>query len=268
MLAKLLDDLLDVARIARGKISVTALPVDVVVLVEGAGRGNQPPAGRRTPPSPDRRSPARAAHRRGRSAALDPGAGEPDRQRGQVHRRGRRDPRRCPMRRPRSGHPGVGQRRRHRARHAALRLRPLRAGRQDTGSLQGRAGPGSDARAPAGETAWRQRPGAQRRPGQGRGAFVVRLPLLDDIPTPSPAPQEPLPATDPSAVKGRRVMVVDDNTDAAESLAVVLELHGHQVKVVHDAREVVAVADRFPAPMRRSWTSACPTSTDTSWPAT
>ena len=42
-----------------------------------------------------------------------------------------------------------------------------------------------------------------------------------------------------------RVLGVDDNTDAAETLAMVLESDGHEVKVVHDAREVVAVADRF-----------------------
>jgi CheY-like chemotaxis protein len=67
--------------------------------------------------------------------------------------------------------------------------------------------------------------------------------LLDEIPT--PAPQQNAAAADTSAAKGRRVLVVDDNIDAAQSLAMLLETHGHEVRAVHDAREVVAVADRF-----------------------
>jgi CheY-like chemotaxis protein len=67
--------------------------------------------------------------------------------------------------------------------------------------------------------------------------------LLDVIPT--PAPQAHVAAAESTAATGRRVLVVDDNADAAETLAMVLIGHGHEVKVVHDAREVVAVADRF-----------------------
>lgn len=81
--------------------------------------------------------------------------------------------------------------------------------------------------------------------GLGKGSlFVVHLPLLDDIA--APAAQENAVAAISDAVgKGRRVLVVDDNVDAAQSLAIILETHGHEVRVVHDAREVWAMANQF-----------------------
>lgn len=65
--------------------------------------------------------------------------------------------------------------------------------------------------------------------GPGRGAeFVVRLPALD-------GPPEPVP-------RGLHFLVVDDNVDAATSLAALLDLNGHSVETAHDgARAVEAV---------------------------
>jgi CheY-like chemotaxis protein len=45
-----------------------------------------------------------------------------------------------------------------------------------------------------------------------------------------------------SGVAPRRILVVDDNTDAAESLAILLELRGHRVSVVHDGPAAIAAA--------------------------
>lgn len=45
--------------------------------------------------------------------------------------------------------------------------------------------------------------------------------------------------------KGRRVLVVDDNPDAAEMLALVLTRHGHQAEVAGDAPEALEVFERF-----------------------
>ncbi|MET0657110.1 MAG: response regulator [Steroidobacteraceae bacterium] len=43
----------------------------------------------------------------------------------------------------------------------------------------------------------------------------------------------------------RRVLVVDDNTDAATSLAMLLELLGHEVQAVHDGLQAVEAAQSF-----------------------
>ncbi len=43
----------------------------------------------------------------------------------------------------------------------------------------------------------------------------------------------------------RRVLVVDDNADAAEMLAMLLELDGHEVRVAHDADSALTVAGDF-----------------------
>jgi CheY-like chemotaxis protein len=42
----------------------------------------------------------------------------------------------------------------------------------------------------------------------------------------------------------RRVLVVDDNPDAAESLAAILRLHGHQATVAWNGEEALAAARR------------------------
>ena len=46
---------------------------------------------------------------------------------------------------------------------------------------------------------------------------------------------------------GRRVLVVDDNVDGAESLGLLLRAMGHEVQVVHDGAAALAAAkDRVP----------------------
>ena len=61
-------------------------------------------------------------------------------------------------------------------------------------------------------------------------------------------------ATDPFAVPAReedeagtarRVLVVDDNRDAAESLAMFLELSGHTVQTAYDGEEALEAAENF-----------------------
>ncbi len=41
------------------------------------------------------------------------------------------------------------------------------------------------------------------------------------------------------------MLVADDNTDAADTLAMMLQLLGHDVRIARDGREAVAVADAF-----------------------
>ncbi|HYR34526.1 MAG TPA: response regulator [Burkholderiales bacterium] len=74
--------------------------------------------------------------------------------------------------------------------------------------------------------------------GAGRGArFKVALPSISAV-QPEVAPA---PAAGPSRdVYGRRVLVVDDNLDAAESTAAYLRLEGHEVKTVGDGNEALS----------------------------
>jgi PAS domain S-box-containing protein len=79
--------------------------------------------------------------------------------------------------------------------------------------------------------------------GLGKGAaFTVRLPLS---PEEKPSmPEQGISAKLPKSDK-RRVLVVDDNIDAATSLASVLQLSGHEVHSVHDGVSAIAAAEEF-----------------------
>ena len=65
--------------------------------------------------------------------------------------------------------------------------------------------------------------------GQG-SEFVVRLPILG---TPIPLPPI-VQASAPTAGGALRILVVDDNVDSAESLAMLLQTVGHEVQTAHD----------------------------------
>ncbi|HYO12051.1 MAG TPA: ATP-binding protein [Thermoanaerobaculia bacterium] len=82
-------------------------------------------------------------------------------------------------------------------------------------------------------------------PGLGQGSeFIVHLPARLPIEAASPAPQ---PATAAAPSRGLKVLVVEDNIDAAESLATLLRLWNHEVTVVHDGRSALdAARDQHP----------------------
>ena len=78
--------------------------------------------------------------------------------------------------------------------------------------------------------------------GLGRGAeFVVRLPLSSSAPEDGTGPLDTNQRTTPS----RRVLIVDDDADSAESLAVLLTMQGHVTRTVGDGLEAVEVAAAF-----------------------
>jgi len=83
---------------------------------------------------------------------------------------------------------------------------------------------------------------AGRSAGIGRGStFTVRLPLASDAVAPAPPP----PARCPQPVRPLRVVVADDNRDAADSLALVLAIRGHEVRTARDGREAVQAVAEF-----------------------
>jgi PAS domain S-box-containing protein len=81
-----------------------------------------------------------------------------------------------------------------------------------------------------------------RSAGIGRGSeFIVRIPrraVAGSAPAPAAQPVHTAPAR-------RRVLIADDNRDAADSLAMLLEMEGHEVTVVHDGRQALASIDKL-----------------------
>ena len=76
--------------------------------------------------------------------------------------------------------------------------------------------------------------------GQG-SEFVVRLPMtLMFAPPPPPQPLRAGPA--PAGDRQCRVLVVDDNLDAAQTLAMLLEFLGHEVRTMYDGLSALAEA--------------------------
>jgi PAS domain S-box-containing protein len=81
--------------------------------------------------------------------------------------------------------------------------------------------------------------------GLGKGSeFVVCLPRTPPSVPEAPAPGRPEPTTQAGSVV-RRVLVVDDNHDAAETLAELLRMLGNQVAVVHDGNAALSSAPVF-----------------------
>jgi CheY-like chemotaxis protein len=78
--------------------------------------------------------------------------------------------------------------------------------------------------------------------GPGRGSqFVVRLPILAG----NPAGQPPSVVDGQPATVPRRILVVDDNQDSAQSLAMLLKLTGHETRVAYDGLGAVEAAQSF-----------------------
>ena len=77
--------------------------------------------------------------------------------------------------------------------------------------------------------------------GLGRGSeFVVRLPLLD--PKSVTIPEKP---ADLGFAGRHRILIVDDNEDSARSLALLLELYGHETYTASDGIAGIALAERL-----------------------
>ena len=76
--------------------------------------------------------------------------------------------------------------------------------------------------------------------GPGAGSvFTLRMPCRT-APTDMPSPRDPGNAEPRAAM---RILVVDDNVDAAESLALILRMQGHDVQVAHNGVDALRIAD-------------------------
>ena len=77
--------------------------------------------------------------------------------------------------------------------------------------------------------------------GEGQGsAFIVRLPIL-----PTPAGFSPVDGDAPAASSAkRRILIVDDNKDSADSLALLLEITGNKTYMAHDGVEAFEAIER------------------------
>ncbi len=84
---------------------------------------------------------------------------------------------------------------------------------------------------------------AVRSEGPGRGSeFVVTLPPMHAEPD-APAAADRSGA--PAHRAARRILVVDDNLDSAQTMALLLELDGHQTLTAHDGPEALDKASAF-----------------------
>ncbi len=96
-----------------------------------------------------------------------------------------------------------------------------------------------------------------RSSGAGTGSeFTVRLPLVahgnaphgDTLHGDTPhddTPQDETLSNEPPSAAALRVVIADDNVDAAQSLRMLLEHAGHDVQSAHDGDEALRLADRL-----------------------
>jgi signal transduction histidine kinase/CheY-like chemotaxis protein len=75
--------------------------------------------------------------------------------------------------------------------------------------------------------------------GVGKGSrFEIRLPRIE-------APAAVGKQIEPANVPSRRIFIVDDNADAADTLAALLEMDGHEVQAVKSSKEAIERIESF-----------------------
>ena len=83
---------------------------------------------------------------------------------------------------------------------------------------------------------------AARSDGPGKGStFEVSLPLVGVESRSEPAK----PTTRASATRSQRILIVDDNRDAADMLSLSLQLLGHDIRTLYDPEQVIGMLAEF-----------------------
>ena len=81
-----------------------------------------------------------------------------------------------------------------------------------------------------------------RSAGVGRGSeFIVRLPVLSKPALASVGGSDVAQNHEPT----RRILIVDDNQDSADSLSMLLDLTGNQTYMAHDGIEAIAAVEKY-----------------------
>ena len=81
--------------------------------------------------------------------------------------------------------------------------------------------------------------------GPGLGSqFTVRLPVSPAVEA-CPSADRPIAAVETAPAARRTILVVDDNTDAADSLATSLRMQGHTVQVAYDGDTALKACERL-----------------------
>lgn len=78
-------------------------------------------------------------------------------------------------------------------------------------------------------------------PGEDMGStFIIRLPIVASLPQTRHVKRDARPPPAPC-----KILIVDDNMDAADSLQVLLQMLGHEVKVAHEAAGAIRCVASF-----------------------
>jgi signal transduction histidine kinase len=241
-LVRLVDDLLDVTRIARGKIELRKGPVDLAAVLERCLERVRPHLEERQhtldvslpgQPLPLEADPARLEQV---FTNLLSNAGKYTPPGGHVSLSATRE----------------GDRAVVRVRDNGIGIRPEMLGRvfdmfQQADRVPGRVaeGLGLGLALVRGLVALHGGSVVASSDGPGAGSeFAVSLPLTERAET-DPAGDAERPLSVGSARRSLRMLVVDDNVDGAQSLALLLGLIGHEVRIAHDGPDALEAAAEF-----------------------